>query len=330
MRVLADHHHDGLFHSLYLLFEKRLGWELYRQIGPEWYPDFWHVYDHPYTVNQFLGLSQGTEVPTDVWGKPLPEQERKNLHYTVEDGIYYVQNVSHGVTHRAVTLEKFKEMDFDIILSSVPQHIPRFNNLIAQFQPKAKHVFQVGNAWTSLPGVNNIMASTSPFPVGKGVNVIHYHQEFDIENHFKYEPPTFHNVVHSYIHYMKETHIMDSVASSPALPGWVWRRYGAGVEQSIPHSKGVGEAMRDSGWTWHYKPEGDGYGYGIHGTFACGRPAIVWGNQYKGKLASKLFEDRKTCIDASRCSVTDLGTILRRLSKEDRHSKMCEAAYEKF
>ena len=105
------------------------------------------------------------------------------------------------------------------------------------------------------------MASIAPFAVGSGVNVVNYHQEFDLEDHFRYEPPTFHNVVHSYVHYMKETHVMDAVASSPLLPGWVWRRYGAGMEQSIQHAKGVGEAMRDSGWTWHYKPEGDGYGH---------------------------------------------------------------------
>lgn len=329
MRVLADHHHAALFHSLYMLFEERLGWELYRQIGPEWYPDYWYIYDHPHTVNQFLGTHQGTEIPLDVWGKPLPEQERKNLHYTVEDGIYYVRDVSHGATHRAITLDKFKEMDFDIVISSVPQHIGRFNKLVAKHQPKAKHIFQVGNAWTHLPGVNNIMASTAPFPVAPGINLVNYHQEFDL-SHFKYEPPEFHNVVHSYVHYMKETHIMDSVASSPSLPGWTWRKFGAGMPQSIQDSRGVGDAMRASGWTWHYKPEGDGYGHTIFSSYACGRPAIVWGNFYQGKLASELFMDQKTCIDASRYPNTQLATLIKRFSEPDRHKRMCADAYTRF
>ncbi len=328
-KVLLDYHHDALFHSLYLLFEKRLGWEIYRQIGEDWYPNYWLVYDHPYTVNQFLGLQQGKEIPTDVWGKPLPEEQRKNLNFTVEDGIYYIKNPVYDTVHRAITLEKFKNTHFDIILSSVPAHIPRFNNLIANFQPHAKHIFQVGNAWGHLPGVKNILASTAPFAVPSDINVVNYHQEFDLDT-FKYEPPKFHNVVHSYIHYMQSPHLMNSIASSPLLGGWTWMQYGAGMGQSIPDARGMADAYRRSAFTFHFKPEGDGFGHTLFSSFACGRPPLVWANFYQGKAAAPLLLDQQTCIDASRYPLHDLASLLKKFSEPEEHLRMCEAAHKRF
>src|SRR5690606_23370721 len=144
-------------------------------------------------------------LPLDVHGAPLPEAERKNLHYRVEDGIYYINDVTYRTTHRAVRLDKFKEMEFDLLLSSIPQHIEPYNQLIRLFQPKAKHIFQIGNAWSKVNGVKNILASCSPagLQVDAEQHVVFYHQEFDL-NTFRYEPPTFHNVVNSYVHYMKK------------------------------------------------------------------------------------------------------------------------------
>ena len=53
--VFIDKHHEGLFDSLVLLFEKRLGWRLYTQAGIEWYKEgLWNVYPHPSTAEQYL------------------------------------------------------------------------------------------------------------------------------------------------------------------------------------------------------------------------------------------------------------------------------------
>jgi hypothetical protein len=328
MKVFADHHHAALFHSLQLLFEGRLEWELYRPIGPEWHTEgYWHVYDHPHTVNQFLGLHQGREVPMDVHSDPLIENECKNKHYTVEDGVYYVYDPVHNLSHKAVTLDKFKEMDFDILISSIPAHIQPFNKLIAQFQPKAKHIFQVGNAWGHQPGVANIMASTAPFPAPSDVNCAFYHQEFDLDT-YRYAPPRFHNVVNSYIHYMKAPELMDNYAGN--FPGWQWTKYGAGMDLSIMGVDGVGNTMQRSAWTWHYKPEGDGYGHVIFSSYACGRPAIIWGDFYRGKLAEHLLEDTVTCIDISKHSAEENIRTIHRLSEPEEHTAICERSYERF
>lgn len=327
-KVLADFHHQGLYHSLYLLFEKRLGWELYRPIGPEWaHQGYWNVYNHPNTITQFLGLHQGTEMPKDVHGEPLPEVERKNLHYQVEDGIYYVKDVTHGTTHRAVRLEKFKEMDFDILITSMPQHIDSYKRLISLHQPKAKLIFQVGNRWNNKPGVENIMASTSSVQPSPHLNMIQYHQEFDLDT-FKYKLPEFHNIIYSYVHYMKDPHLLYNMA--PKLPGWQINAYGAGMEQPLQGAESMAQAHRRSAFTWHYKPGGDGYGHVIHGSYACGRPALVWRKHYHGCLADNLFEDGVTCIDTSNKPVHETLSLLRRFSQPEEHNKMCQAAYDRF
>lgn len=328
MNVFVDHHHAALYHSFQLLFERRLGWKVYRQIGPEWYnAGYWKIYDHPHTVNQFLGLHQASETPKDVHGNSLTENERKNLRYIVEDGIYYIADPVHRMMHRAVTLEKFKSMKFDIIISSIPQHIAPFNELISKYQPNAKHIFQVGNCWGHQPGVKNILASTSPFVVPADTNICFYHQEFDLDI-FRYEDPTFHNVVHSYIHYMQKPELMDKYKAR--LLGWQFTKFGAGMDLPILEARGVADAIRRSAFTWHYKPEGDGYGHSIFSSYACGRPALIWGSQYKGKLAESLFVDGITCIDMEKGSLESNVNRLKYLSHPDRHLDMCVNASERF
>jgi hypothetical protein len=328
MKVFCDLHHNDLYYSLQLLFEKRLGYEMYRPIGAEWWTEgFWKVYDHPATVQQYLGLHQAKEHPKDIHGDPLPVSAVLNHSYRVEDGIYYVNNPTKDVVNCAITLPKFKEMEFDIVISSIPQHIQPFNQLIQKYQPKAKHIFQVGNAWQQQPGVENILASTASFPVSQNINIYFYHQEFDLEV-FRYESPTIRNAIYSYIHLMARPELLEQYRQH--LPGWDVKPFGAGMPQSIMKTDQLAQKMMDSAFTWHYKPEGDGYGHVIHNTFAMGRPAIVWVPHYNGKLARQLFEDGVTCIDISKGSVEEnIGRILY-FSQPEEHDKICRNAYARF
>jgi hypothetical protein len=284
------------------------------------------VYNHPATVAQFLGIQQGDQAPPG-WEGEYTETEKINKGAELRGDIYYIKDPSHNTIHKAVTLDIFKDMKFDIIISSIPAHINRFNKLIAEFQPGAKHIFQVGNAWGHQGGVQNILASTAPFSTPKGINTCFYHQEFDL-NVFKYEPPVNTNVVNSYVHYMRNTDLMNQVASY--LPHWRFNTYGAGMQASLPGAQPVADALKQSTWTWHWKPEGDGYGHSIFSSYACGRPAIIWGDQYQGKLASSLFIDGVTCLDGRGKSPQEIAAILARKSTPDRVFKMCELAYEQF
>lgn len=336
MKVLADLHHADLFYSLQLLFEKRLGAELYRPIGMEWYHEkFWNVYPHIDTAQQFLGLNQAINIPKDIHGNPLPESARVNQSYRFEDGIYYVNDLTKDKVQRAITLDKFKAMEFDIIISSMPQHIGPFNRLIQLYQPKAKHIFQVGNAWGQQPGVKNILASTYHFPVDSSINVCFYHQEFDLEI-FKYDPTRALGQmaqscpprISSHIHYLNNPGLLQLYRDT--LQTFTFKTFGAGQEDSIFKTVDEAAEMKKSAFIWQYKPEGDGFGYQIHRAFALGIPPIVWRSHYAGKLAGRLMEDEVTCIDLQGLSVHEGARKIHKAWQPDNYLKMSEAGYNKF
>lgn len=328
MRVLADLHHRDLFYSLQLLFEKRLKCDFYRPIGMEWYHEgFWNVYPHPDTAGQYLGFYQASAHPKDVHGNLLREADIINFDYRLEDGVYFVRDHTKDDIHKAITLPKFKEMKFDILISSIPQHIPIFNDLINKFQPGAKHIFQVGNSWGHQEGVKNILASTSPFSVPPGVNICFYHQEFDL-GYYNFESPSVHNAMYSYIHYMQMPELMTEYARH--LPGWDVKAFGAGMSQHIARNDELARQMKNSAFTWHYKPGGDGFGHCIFNSYACGRPAVVWMPFYEGKLASELMTDGVTCLDSSKGGVHENAQRILRAAQPEEHNRMCEAAYKRF
>lgn len=330
MRIFCDLHHTALFFSLQLLFEKRLGWELYRPIGLEWFNEGrWLLYPgvHINTAKQYLTLEQCFK--RDVHGFLLPERMKLNDNYRVEDGIYYVFDPSTHKVQRGITLDKFRNMDFDILISSVPFHISIWNQLITEFQPKAKHIFQVGNAWGHVPGVNNILASTKQFPVPGNINACFYHQEFDLDI-FNYIPPKNHKKIYSFIHYMREMELHYQYKTSLTPDGYHFMTYGAGMEGDLCYYKEIAEKYKETGWLWHVKPEGDGYGHCLHNTYACGRPAIIKANYYRGKMAESLLIDQQTCIDISRYTIHEGCSLIRKLSKPEEHLKMCEAAHKRF
>ncbi len=332
VRLLADFHHEDLFASLQFLFEKRLGWELYRPMGLEWYEQgFWHIFPHIDTAKQFLGLDQSSNRPKDIRGNPLSDRECLNARYTEEDGVFYIANpTKDGNIQRGITLDRFRATKFDILISSIPQHIEPFNRLIVESQPHAKHIFQVGNAWGHLPGVQNILASTAPFPVPSGINTCFYHQEFDTSI-FSWEPPTVIKRVNSYIHWMRDKYFFDGISQMGGMKDWVFRSYGAGMEETIAETSKIAATMKASGFTYHYKPEGDGYGHILHNSFACGRPVIINTSHYQGKLGEGLLENGSTCIDLRRyATVGTVSQALEFFGQPEEHEKMCENVRKKF
>lgn len=109
MKVLADHHHDDLYESLRILFEDRLGWELYRPIGTEWYTEgYWDVYNHPDTVTQYLGLQIGAEFQKKEITEHMTWMNRDNDGGN--DGIYLRNQRSPQVT-----------MDFQCLMMQEPK-----------------------------------------------------------------------------------------------------------------------------------------------------------------------------------------------------------------
>lgn len=319
--VFADLHHSDLYESFRLLFEKRMGWELYRPIGMSWFSQgYWKIAE-PYgndmgTVKQFLGLDNG---PWDCY---------KNLNgdYKLDNGIYYVWDPVHEVHQKAITLEKFKEMPIDIVISSIPAHYVSFEKLIKDFKPGAKHIAQMGNNyWTT--DVKNVMCSTTTFaPADK--NAIFYHQEFDLDI-FRYVPALNFRNVTSFVHLLPRRDLYEKYKS--ALPEFKFKACGISCpDGTVPGLKDVAQAMQNSTFGWHVKPGGDGFGHIWHNYYACGRPVITDFNDYNGKLGGLLFEDGVTGIDIGNCSVEVGAAKIRYFSMHGNFEKMSKSAYERF
>src|SRR5689334_1196720 len=118
MKLFVDLHHAGLYASLHYLFENRFGWELYRPIGLDWFTEgYWKIAEPygnaPDTIGQFLGLQQ-VNLPLQVQINKNPELK--------EEGLYEIYDTFHDFNHKAITLKKFKEMEFDIVISSFQPH----------------------------------------------------------------------------------------------------------------------------------------------------------------------------------------------------------------
>ena len=316
MRVFSDFHHDSLWKSLEYLFEKRLGWELYCPKGLEWfYEGYWKVAE-PYqnclgTVGQYLG-TRGKEPDAN--------------------GIYQVDGM------KGITLEKFKEMNIDIIIASIPAHLPTFTKLINEFKPKAKLIFQIGNEFGPIDFTlaKNILSSTSRFEVPRGINVVFYHQEFDLDV-FNYEPPVKSNLIRSFVHTLPtaghfQRDWQDFLALEKAMPEMKFESYGASCRDGcIDTTKEIARLMKSSLFGFNLKTGGDGFGHIIHNWFAVGRPVIVRKHQYEGKLAGGLMIDGETCIDLDKRTLEGNAKRIRQfIQDEQEYDKTCQKIRQTF
>jgi hypothetical protein len=130
---------------------------------------------------------------------------------------------------------------------------------------------------------------------------------------------------------MREKEFMNATASMGGMKDWTFRSYGAGMEDTIAETRKIAETMIASGFTWHFKPEGDGYGHILHNSFACGRPVIINTNHYQGKLGAALLEGGQTCVDIRRYATAGtLSQALEFYARPEEHRKLCEGVRRKF
>lgn len=311
INILSDFHHAGLYNSLLMLFEGRLGGEVYRPIGMEWYEQgFWNVYPHIDTAKQYLSLDQ-LYMPVD--GAPPLNQIVKD-----EDGVYHCHDIDSHETNKAISLDKFKEMQFDILIASIPQHIEPFQRLIQLYQPQAKLIFQIGNAW-NVPqgiGVKNVMASAIVPNVPQGVNFVSYHQEFDTKV-FSPSPIPTTKKIYSFVNCLGIADLFKPdwelfLELERLMPDWEFKSFGGQCRDgAIRGDEAIANKMREATFIFHCKTGGDGYGHVIHTAAAVGRPLITRAADYQGKLAEPLIGDAITSLIVDGRSPSDIAEIIR-------------------
>lgn len=354
--VFTDFHHAALLNSLILLFEKRLGGTVCRPIGKEWYEKgFWKVYDHPATVEQFLGFNGATPDGTaklnevkekvDWGGKVLVDGSVENDGET-----YFCHDIDSGYTNRAITFESFMKAHIDIVIASLPQHIEPFKRLCGLHPNKPKLIYQIGNAWNIPEGVEvkNVMASANiSYP--PGLHYVQYHQEFNLDIFYpgfprekgdeKYNPernfiPS--NYIYSFVNCFNiQSHFIQDWALFTKLetmmPTWYFRSFGGQCRDgTMDGAYKVADKMREAKFVWHTKYGGDGYGHVIHNVPAVGRPLIIKKQYYQGKLADDLLIDGVTCLTIDNLSPEQIVKKIEHYNDDYRYIQMCQKAYENF
>jgi hypothetical protein len=337
MNVFADFHHAGLLQSLILLFEKRMHGCVYRPIGLEWADEgFWHVYDHPATRQQYLGINGATPDGTPPLNDVVVQSEAYNGIKT--NGVFLCRDISSEETNKAITLDAFKRIPIDFVVASIPQHIEPYWRLIKLYKPQAKLLYQIGNAWNisdqealCLDGVmasaliewngNKIGRNGKPLPM------VEYHQEFDLEV-FDYSRPRKSYDITSMVNCFDTAHVFNYdwltfQAVEKLMPHWSFKVYGGGCRDGAKSgNEAVAQAIKNSRFIWHTKQGGDGYGHIIHNAFAMGRPPIVKMSQYKNKL----MIDGMTCIDIDGLNPQEIVNKILFYNTDERYFEMSRNA----
>ena len=290
--VLADRHHGGLFQSIQLL-GKRLDWTVYTPTGHGWWDEevwqFGKGYGDDRLAQQFLMPEE-----TEQYDPEFPD-----------------------TLIRGVTLEQARTMEWAVVMATVQDNQRGF----AKFAKEtgAKFAVHVGNTnqvieWDLDPAVLN---------ASEMYGGIHIGEEFDSDGLFAFAEPTNIRHVSSFVNCMPQ------IACYPLL-----ERAQAELDISVHGINGpegnlkpisaVAEAMRNSGWGWHDKEHGDGYGHVLHYWAAVGRPLIGHGSHYKPKMGNVYWRDLETCIDLDKHPIEQAIEMVREITPE-RHAEMCRA-----
>jgi hypothetical protein len=289
MKVLTDFHHGSLLRSLVMLFEGRLGAELYRPIGMEWYgAGYWAINNSVDTARQYL----------EIDNQPLDRTPPLNqLSAEGDGGVYRIYDPGNTTTHKGIRFDAFKETKFDYIIASIPDHIPLYADLVKRFQPQAKLIVQVGNNWDlGLLAGHNILASVKSVYGPHNINVCYYRQEFDtnIFCHGDVEP--YPRRVSSYVNCLSEWPVgwTDFLRMEEGLDVPMLSFGGQCRDGNMNGPRELADSMRKDAMVFHVKDYGDGYGHVVHNAMACGRPIIYRSRFTDGTLVGDLLNERNS------------------------------------
>jgi hypothetical protein len=309
----------GLYNSLKMLFENRLGGKLYRPIGEEWLTEgYWRMAEiynnHPATVAQYLGIR------TDFM--------------IVGDYEYKVWEPQHQFWQNAITLDGFFETKPDIVIASIPEHIEPFKRLAKLVG--AKMVYQIGNAWPVEAGLApNIMASANVNGVPDNINFIKYHQEFSLDIFHQYLPVinknifSFVNCFNTASIYEKDWPVFTQIES--IMSDWTFRGFGGSCRDGVANGqKEVAKMMSQSRFIWHVKNGGDGYGHILYNSAAIGRPLIIKKEYYAGKMGEELLVDGETCITIDGLSYPEIVSKIEYHNQPVIYNKMVNNIWRNF
>lgn len=328
MNVFADLHHGDLYYSLHLLFEKRLGMNLYRPIGLDWFKKgLWKIAEPygnpPDTIGQYLN------VPSAVG----PYNIHKYGETQILDDVYHIptKTPSDWYIQKAITLEKFLKMDIDYVLATYDRHEETYSRLVSKYKPNATFIFQMGNIGWQVTCAKNILLAVD-IDMPNGINYIKYHPEHHED--YCYTPPTNHNVIKSFINCMTNDYPEDLAWFTKyerLVPELTWKMHGILGRDGVVSNDLVPQAMKDSAFIWHVKSLGS-CGFIPRQAMACGRPVITrtsYAEKWK-TLARGIYEDSINCIDLDAGTERENIEKIKYFMRPENHIRLCETTNQSF
>lgn len=315
MNILIDIHHHDLFRSLNILFFNRLGYQIYIPYGMDWNIQFKYA------------------------NYPSIDARHQYLTY-----VKHWLNVGDDLSNvKLLTLDEYKDIDIDIHLSSITENTVAFLESSKQYNKKTKHIFQAGNNFdrSILDGiVNNLLSSsTILYQLSKCKNKCFYHQEFNLTYFKPYNPCPNINSVYSIQHYFgtgMHPYTLDHalfLKLKSELPSFDFAFYGYGNERGpISNTpKLMSDFYKNTGFIFHVKPQGDGYGHIYHNSYACGKPVIYkseYLKSYSVEMTPMMLFDESTSIDLSTLSINDVIDKIQLFSND--YTNVSNKVYNKF
>lgn len=291
VNILVDRHHAALLYSLQLLFEDRLGMTLFVPQGHEWWDAGIWRFGEGYGDDRLARQFLLDTAPTDP-------------HYP--DRLI-----------RGVTLDEARSMPWAYVMATVQDNQRGFHHFASEVG--AEYMAQIGNVNQIVDWFLDPLAliSTGVPSHGRG---IHYHPEFDAT----YREPVNTTVMRSFVNCFDST---PCYALAEQLPVAI---HGIdGKDGNVTLTSEMADLMAASGWGWHDKVQGDGYGFVIHGWAAVGRPLIGHASHYRGTAAAAFWQDGVTCIDLDRHSIEEVRQWVAGITP-DEHRAMCRAIRMQF
>jgi hypothetical protein len=291
MNVLIDLHHDELHESLIKLFEDRLKFKVYTPIGTDWqHKGFWGISAHQATIDQFLFINSENK---DVWKE-------------IETGVFYKKECSRYRKYfNYITLDCAIEKKWDIIVATHPHQFEYYYKFSQKYCPTAKLITQFGNMMPYLPkNCKNVLNSTSSdyyLPDLKSINLVNYSQEFDYTDIFEYSLPEKIESLNTFLLYnsCNNENLMNNITNRLQ---WQSCQYGVGNKDGhISNYKELVNKIKNSGFVWHYKKSGDGYGHTLYKSLFAGRPVLINNRMFQFHRLThlKFFEDGLTYINCN-------------------------------
>ncbi len=316
--VLADRHHAGLWRSLQLLGD-RLGWTLYTPVGIEWWrTGIWNfgrsTWGDDRLAQQFLN--------GDGW----EDRDHHGL-YRAYDPEY--PDVAEGVIW-GLGLQRARTMRWDYVIATAEDNQWGFADFAKGVG--ARFVMQVGNTRQTVDWkLDPLAIVSSEVPIeGRGVR---YHQEMDPAYSWHDPSEADRWSVRSFVNLMPRIECAPLMAEAQGLgTDFRWGVHGIDCPDGVVKpSSDLAALMAASGFGWHDKITGDGFGHVIHGWAAIGRPLIGHASHYKGQLGEHLWQDGKTCIDLDRHPITEAMQMVRAIADDPEwHGAMCRAIRAEF